>query len=207
MSTRRRPPITPRKQPRQRRSIALVEDVLEAAVRVLRREGAARFTTVRVAAEAGVSVGSLYQYFPSKEALVAALVERHRTRVMGLVLDRIAAHADSSPEVAVRAIVRGIVEAHGADRALHRVLSEQIPRIGKLKALMEDIEVHAAGAVRAWIERHPRRVRHKDPAVAAFVVSHAVESVVHAGVLGDVDVDPAVLEDEVVDLVLRYLVA
>lgn len=197
----------PRKVPTQARAAATVDAILGATAKLLAREGYDHLSTNKVAAAAGVSVGSLYQYFPSKEALVAALVERHRTRVMGLVLDRIAAHADSSPEVAVRAIVRGIVEAHGADRALHRVLSEQIPRIGKLKALMEDIEVHAAGAVRAWIERHPRRVRHKDPAVAAFVVSHAVESVVHAGVLGDVDVDPAVLEDEVVDLVLRYLVA
>jgi len=62
------PVISQRKRPRQARSAQLVEDILEAAVRVLTREGARRFTTVRVAEEAGVSVGSLYQYFPSKEA-------------------------------------------------------------------------------------------------------------------------------------------
>jgi AcrR family transcriptional regulator len=67
------PKILPRKQPRQARSVKMVEDILEAAVRVLRRAGARGFTTVRVAEEAGVSVGSLYQYFSSKEALLFRL--------------------------------------------------------------------------------------------------------------------------------------
>ncbi len=196
----------PRKRPTQARATATVEVILQATARLLGKDGYDHLSTNKVAAAAGVSVGSLYQYFPSKEALVAALAERHRERIMGLVLERIAAHVDSPPEVAIRAIVRGIIEAHGRDRALHRVLSEQIPRIGKLKTLIEDIEVHAAGAVRAWLERRPHGVRVKAPAVAAFVVSHAVEAIVHAGVLGDGALDAQVLEDEVVDLVLRYLV-
>lgn len=68
-----RPAIAARKRPVQRRSTRLVADVLEAAVRVLVRDGARRFTTVRVAEEAGVSVGSLYQYFPNKEAILFRL--------------------------------------------------------------------------------------------------------------------------------------
>src|SRR5262249_27661006 len=67
------PAISPRKKPRQARSTQLVDDILEAALRVLERDGARRFTTVRVAEEAGVSVGSLYQYFPNKEALLFRL--------------------------------------------------------------------------------------------------------------------------------------
>src|SRR4051812_11840162 len=65
--------ISARKQPVQARSARLVADILEAAARVLTREGARHFTTVRVAEEAGVSIGSLYQYFPSKEALLFRL--------------------------------------------------------------------------------------------------------------------------------------
>ena len=66
-------PLLARKQPSQARSARLVEDILEAAIRVLRQGGAQRFTTVRVAEEAGVSIGSLYQYFPNKEALLFRL--------------------------------------------------------------------------------------------------------------------------------------
>ena len=65
--------IAARKRPVQARSARLVADILEAAARVLAREGARHFTTVRVAEEAGVSIGSLYQYFPSKEALLFRL--------------------------------------------------------------------------------------------------------------------------------------
>lgn len=67
------PVISARRRPRQARSTQLVDDILEAALRVLMRDGAARFTTVRVADEAGVSVGSLYQYFPNKSALLFKL--------------------------------------------------------------------------------------------------------------------------------------
>jgi AcrR family transcriptional regulator len=67
------PVLSPRKKPRQVRSTQLVDDILEAALRVLLRDGGARFTTVTVAREAGVSVGSLYQYFPNKAALLFRL--------------------------------------------------------------------------------------------------------------------------------------
>jgi AcrR family transcriptional regulator len=70
------PDRSPRKQPQQRRSREMQARILEASLRVLHDEGALGFTTTRVALEAGISVGSLYQYFPNKHALVAALHER-----------------------------------------------------------------------------------------------------------------------------------
>lgn len=73
MAARSKPPLTPRKQPRQARSTELVAAILEAAVRVLAKEGAQRFTAARVAEKAGVSVGSLYQYFPNKAAILFRL--------------------------------------------------------------------------------------------------------------------------------------
>ncbi|HEX3595288.1 MAG TPA: helix-turn-helix domain-containing protein [Polyangiaceae bacterium] len=68
-----RPITAPRKSPVQARSTQLVADILKAAVRVLEREGPQRFTTIRVAEKAGVSIGSLYQYFPNKQSILYRL--------------------------------------------------------------------------------------------------------------------------------------
>ena len=68
---------TPRKRPRQARSKATVDTILDATTRVLVKQGFDGLSTNAVAAAAGVSIGSLYQYFPNKEALVLALIERH----------------------------------------------------------------------------------------------------------------------------------
>jgi len=73
MTNRSRPPVSSRKQPKQARSAELVATILEAAVQVLRKEGAQRFTTARVAERAGVSIGSVYQYFPNKAAILFRL--------------------------------------------------------------------------------------------------------------------------------------
>ena len=100
-----KPLVSARKKPRQARSARVVDDILEAALRVLQRDGPARFTTVHVAEEAGVSVGSLYQYFPSKEALVAALVERHVAQMTSLVKGKLAEVATAPLEVAVRTMI------------------------------------------------------------------------------------------------------
>src|SRR6185437_15341352 len=95
----------PRKLPRQDRSRATVDAILEAAARVLVKEGFERTTTNRVAEAAGVSVGSLYQYFPSKEALVAALVDRHNEEMRAEVLAALERVRTLPLEQAARAMV------------------------------------------------------------------------------------------------------
>lgn len=75
----------PRKQASQARSRATVDALVEATARILVRESFDRASTNRIAAEAGVSIGSLYQYFPSKEALVAAVIDRHQQELMRVV--------------------------------------------------------------------------------------------------------------------------
>ncbi len=97
--------LQPRKQPRQQRSRQMREDILTAAVRVLQKEGALRFTTPRVAEAAGVSVGSLYQYFPNKQALVFAI----HTRTVELAwaqVQQILDHRRWSPRTKIRRVAR-----------------------------------------------------------------------------------------------------
>jgi AcrR family transcriptional regulator len=83
--------VNPRKNPKQERSQTLVGAVLEASARILDLNGYARLTTNKVAELAGVSIGSLYQYFPGKDALMAAVLERHVNQIMDQFVEQVKA--------------------------------------------------------------------------------------------------------------------
>src|SRR5690349_17231439 len=123
----RRPPTKPRKHATQERSRATVDALIDATARILVRDGFDKASTNRIAEEAGVSVGSLYQYYPSKEALVAAVVDRHNREIMQVVRGALAEVAAQPVEKAVRRLVAVAIEAHRIDPKLHRVLAEQMP--------------------------------------------------------------------------------
>src|SRR5205085_569397 len=84
--------LSPRKTPRQERSRATVEALLEATTDILRREGYAKLTTNRIADRAGVNIASLYQYFPGKEAIIAELRRRHGADQRAALRQVLAAH-------------------------------------------------------------------------------------------------------------------
>ncbi len=121
--------LQPRKAPQQSRSVATVEAIYEATIQVLLRSGQDRLTTVNVAGRAGVSVGTLYQYFPNKQALLLALLERHMLRTANVVEDGCAANHFQPLEVMVHELVNRFIDAKLADRstsvALYRIAAER----------------------------------------------------------------------------------
>jgi len=195
----------PRKLPRQDRSRATVDAILEAAARVLVKEGFERTTTNRVAEAAGVSVGSLYQYFPSKEALVAALVDRHNLEMRAEVLAALERVKALPLDEAARAMVELCVSAHAVEPELHRVLMEQVPRTGRLARLGE-FELQMQALIVAYLEQHRAHLRVTDLRLAAFLAAAAVEAMCHGAVLYYPQRlrDPAFL-DEATAMVVRYL--
>jgi AcrR family transcriptional regulator len=122
----RPPATTPRKRPVQARSIQLVADILEAAVRVLEREGGARFTTIRVAEQAGVSVGSLYQYFPNKQAILYRLQVDEWERT-GATLEAILGDEARPPAARLRATVRAFFRSEVEEAPLRLALADAAP--------------------------------------------------------------------------------
>ena len=118
----------PRKTPQQRRSVATVEAIYEGTIQVLLKHGAERLTTVHVARRAGVSVGTLYQYFPNKQALLFAVLERHLLRTVEAVEDTCAAHHFQPLPAMVDALVNRFIDAKLVDRdtsvALYRIAAE-----------------------------------------------------------------------------------
>jgi len=124
---RRRPSLTrPRKQPVQARSTQLVADILKAAVRVLEREGAQRFTTIRVAAAAGVSVGSLYQYFPNKQAILFRLQVDEWAQT-GATIDGILGDTTLAPPQRLRAMMRAFFRSECEEAPLRIALDAATP--------------------------------------------------------------------------------
>ncbi len=120
------PRISSRKEPRQARSTALVEAVLQAAAQVLAREGAHRFTMARVAEAAGVSVGSLYQYFPNKAALLFRL-QSDEWRETGDLLRRILEDRTRRPLDRLRALVHAFVRSEREEAAVRVALDDAAP--------------------------------------------------------------------------------
>lgn len=203
----RRPPTKPRKNALQERSRATVDALVEATARVLVREGFEKTSTNRIAEIAGVSVGSLYQYFPGKEALVAAVIERHQEEIMGIVRTTLCEIADMPIEQATRRLVTVAIEAHRINPELHRVLAEQIPRAGKLDVEAFNREVHTL--VRAYFNSHRKEMRKIDLDVATFICVSTIEAIAHNTVLNQAEMlsDKMVrtLVDETTRMVVGYL--
>src|SRR5271154_3205851 len=103
--------VADRRQPKQRRARQTVEAVLDAVVRILKREGVKAVTTNRVAEVAGVSIGSVYQYFPDKRAIFVALHERHIQEIDRLVEAKLVENATSSLEKLIRAMIEAMIDA------------------------------------------------------------------------------------------------
>jgi len=126
MTARRSARISSRKQPQQARSAELVAAILEAAVQVLEKEGAQRFTTARVAEKAGVSVGSLYQYFPNKAAILFRLQSDEWQQTSEL-LRGILADTATPPLDRLRALVHAFIRSECDEARVRMALDDAAP--------------------------------------------------------------------------------
>jgi AcrR family transcriptional regulator len=195
--------LNPRKQPQQERSRALVDAVLDAAARVLVKDGYEGATTNRIAEAAGISVGSLYQYFPNKESIVGRLMDKHSGEMWDVFASGIEAFRDRSLAEAVPAVIDAIMTAHRVSPRLHRVLQEQVPRIGRL-AKQREMNRRAAEVVAHFLAGHRDETDVTDIETAAFVLVEAVEALIHAS-LDETDRDAARVRAEAIRMASRYL--
>lgn len=206
---RREDQLAPRRRPRQARSRATTDAILAAAARVLAARGYAATTTNHVAAEAGVSIGSLYEYYPSKDALVVALLEAHiaeATTVLEQASAAVASRPDASLEWMIGIFVAAMVALHAREPGLHRVLFEEAPLPPRVRRTLADVEAATVAHTTELLRRHPA-VRVADPALAAALVVRTVEALTHHHVLLDPKRagDDARWAREVTALVTRYL--
>jgi len=198
------PSLSPRKLPRQGRSKATVQAILDAAARVLVKEGYEGASTNRVADTAGVSVGSVYQYFPNKEALVGAVIDRHLDQMSELLQSKVLALADAPIPVAARELVTVLLEAHQVEPKLHQVLLEEVPRVGKLDRLHR-VGDEVALMLRQYLEERREHVRPRNLDLAIFLLVTSVEAIAHAIITRRAHRATPEMIEEITALIVRYL--
>lgn len=194
--------LRPRKKPVQGRSRVTVEAILEAAARLFVRDGYPNTTTNRIAELAGVSVGSLYEYFPNKASILLALLTRQVEATLALMRERLAAVRGKPLDDIVRAIARTAIEAHYKELALNRLLIASMTRVSQWRH-MERVSFSAAELMRealAHLIDDPVRLEH-----AAFTVETLVEGLLQRTILFAHRLPGYPLEEEIVAVLTGYL--
>jgi AcrR family transcriptional regulator len=172
---------TDRRRPQQRRARQTVDAVLDAVARILKREGMKAVTTNRIAEVAGVSIGSVYQYFPDTRAIFVALHERHIQEIDRLVEAKLFEHAASPVEDLIGAMMEAMIEAHATDPELYELLLTEVPHRAEGT---RDFAVRLHGAFRLAVASRAHDLRsRRDLDKVVFVVTHMVESLSHGAVL------------------------
>ena len=195
--------LQPRRTPRQVRAELTRERILTAAAHVFAEYGYAAGTTNRIAERARISIGSLYQYFPNKDAILAKLLVRHIDRGAWPQADQL----DLSPgslEATVRALVRDALDHHGDDPQLLRIMIEEAPFSQELRDTIGRHGASRVGQVRDVLARHPD-VGVRDLDTAAEMITFTVEVNVHKLMADPRAVSIEAFERELVDMVTRYL--
>lgn len=195
-----------RKEPRQERSRQMVERIIDAGRTVLLEDGYDAFSTNQVARVAGVSPGSLYQYFPDKGAILDVVIDRYwdevTDRVAASLADRV---GDSGPEM-VHATADALVAALEADRALLRVVAEELP-VTRHKERRTQLELRVREIMAAYLAGRPAASHRPDPAVASWVLVLALENLTLRWVLDQPSISRDQLIDEIAALVGGYLLS
>lgn len=198
----------PRKPPVQRRSKATVKALLEAAAQVFETHGYAGGTTNRIAELAGYSIGTLYQYFPSKESLVIALLEQHieetqrrmREWVGHMVTER------HSLRDAIEDYVTDMLDMHVQRPKLQHILLEETPLPERIHCLLLEAEHQLARTMAGLLRTYPE-ARLRNPEHMAYVVIHTIEALTHrfAAHPEDSVISQDALREELVRMLTGYL--
>jgi AcrR family transcriptional regulator len=195
--------LAPRRRPRQVRAELTRERILAAAAHVFTEFGYAAGTTNRIAERARISIGSLYQYFPNKDAILAELLVRHIDRGAWQQADQVDMSAGTLKAM-VQAIVRDAIDNHRDDPQLLRIMIEEAPFSPEL---LDTINRHGkirVGQLRDLLARHPD-VDVRDVDTAAELILFTVEVNTHKLMADPRDIPVETLENELVDMVTRYL--
>jgi AcrR family transcriptional regulator len=198
-----KPTSNPRKQPKQTRSQTTVEAILTATAHILTESGAEKFTTNRVAERAGVSIGSLYQYFPNKKALLFAIAQQQAEQMLQLAQHHLTNVENLTIPEVIQQIVRAAIAAHSPNPLLHQVLHEQISRD---QVIPIGTEAQMENLLRSFLAQRQDQLKPNNLDLTVFIVSCTIESLIQRAILEQSTwLTNGELEQEVTTLLLGYL--
>jgi AcrR family transcriptional regulator len=183
-----------------------VDAILTATARLLLSEGFDALITNRVAEVAGVSIGSLYQYFPSRESLVAALYRHVRAQRLAAIGDALVSAGSLPMSEAAPLLAKAAIEAYAEDPALDTALAAVAPALGAARKVA-DLDASLAHTLGSFLERHAASLGGRDPARVGFVLARALDAALGAVVLEHPEwlAEPWLVE-EIAALVRGYVV-
>jgi AcrR family transcriptional regulator len=195
----------PRKLPKQERSQATVSAILIATTRILTEEGYDKFNTNRVAELAGVSVGSLYQYFPNKAALLYALGEHHANEMAQLAQHHLEDLGDRSILEVLQQIIKAVLAAYAVNPKLYRILHQQVPRSEEMQKL-DDARIEQM--LHAFLALHRDQLRPKNLDITVFIISRTIKALLYDAIADRPNLlKNGELEQEIMSMLSSYLIA
>lgn len=192
-----------RKSPKQQRSQVTVEIIVEAGARVLAHKGWANFTTNEVARTAGVSIGSLYQYFPNNLAIAEAIRKRHLDEILRVLPDIKEQEEPVSLEQHIGQLIDGLIALHSTNQNLHRVLIHEVPLAprGFYDTFEREYHRRYEVIIRAAALSNDTKT---DYLVVARILADALEGIVHSASRRNELMSP-VIKKEMMKMIMSYL--
>lgn len=201
-----------KKIPKQARSKAVVESILNASKKILLAEGMKNLTTNHIAKHAEVNIASLYQYFPDKESIVATLIERHvdeESKRISAVIKHIIKHTDTQSSVLlshdnIRLIIKELIDVHTDNLELTQILHMQVSHVA-CRHVLQNATQFFTDLIKGMLNKE-QQYRYENNGVRAYIITHSIDLLIQNTLIEDPDlfVKPEFL-DELVNLSISYL--
>ncbi|MFW1838103.1 TetR/AcrR family transcriptional regulator [Acinetobacter gyllenbergii] len=193
----------PRKMPRQGRSKVTVDAILQSAAEILKEMDYAKFNTNLVAERAGISIGSLYQYFPNKDALIVALHKKHTQHIHDLLRTVIDHQNAQTLKQRIESLVDAVIAAHSFEPELHQLLEKKLPFFDINR--VED-ETGIRHEIYRLVELHQDEIVEKNKSLMVWMILQLLESLIHAAVLEPpINIAPLALRNAIIQSIYNYL--
>jgi AcrR family transcriptional regulator len=202
---RKKEKLSLRKQPNQERAYSTMEDILKATAHILEKEGFEKASTNKIAAKAGVSIGSLYQYFPTKDSIVALMMDRFMKHEMEIFNQVLAEKNAKNLEQTIRAIIEAMMASKRKNRRFTKIFAQKIFGFNKFE-MLKKVDDYLLELFKIHIEPFAHEIRKDNLEMSLWMIMQAVKLIPVTLIFDErYDLDDPRVVDELVHMTYSYL--